>query len=74
MTGAQRRQQLLDVGRALFADKGFEGATIEEIAEVPGIGQRTATAIAEAVAAEPKPVSVNTATGEIVEAAHDHSI
>ena len=32
---------------------------------MPGIGQRTATAIAEAVAAQPRPVSVNTATGEI---------
>ncbi len=32
MTGAQRRQQLLDVGRALFADKGFEGTSVEEIA------------------------------------------
>jgi AcrR family transcriptional regulator len=32
MTGAQRRQQLLDVGRALFADKGFEATSVEEIA------------------------------------------
>ena len=32
MTGAQRREQLLDVGRGLFADKGFEGTTVEEIA------------------------------------------
>ena len=32
MTGAQRREQLLDVGRSLFADKGFEGTTVEEIA------------------------------------------
>ncbi|SDQ67595.1 TetR/AcrR family transcriptional regulator [Quadrisphaera sp. DSM 44207] len=32
MTGAQRREQLLDVGRTLFADKGFEGASVEEIA------------------------------------------
>ena len=32
MTGAQRREQLLDVGRSLFAHKGFEGTTVEEIA------------------------------------------
>ncbi|MBP2178827.1 AcrR family transcriptional regulator [Amycolatopsis magusensis] len=32
MTGAERRQQLLDVARALFAEKGFEGASVEEIA------------------------------------------
>jgi AcrR family transcriptional regulator len=32
MTGAQRRQQLLDVGRRLFAQVGFEAASIEEIA------------------------------------------
>ena len=32
MTGKQRREQLIDVGRKLFADKGFEGTTVEEIA------------------------------------------
>jgi AcrR family transcriptional regulator len=32
MTGKQRREQLLDVGRKLFADKGFEGTSVEEIA------------------------------------------
>jgi AcrR family transcriptional regulator len=32
MTGAQRRQQLLDVGRLLFAQKGFQATSIEEIA------------------------------------------
>jgi AcrR family transcriptional regulator len=32
MTGAQRREQLLDVGRKLFADKGFDGTSVEEIA------------------------------------------
>ena len=30
MTGPQRRQQLIEVGRALFAEKGFEGTTVEE--------------------------------------------
>jgi AcrR family transcriptional regulator len=32
MTGKQRREQLIDVGRKLFADKGFEATTVEEIA------------------------------------------
>jgi AcrR family transcriptional regulator len=32
MTGAQRRKQLLDIGRELFAQKGFEATSIEEIA------------------------------------------
>lgn len=32
MTGAERRQQLLDVGRGLFAERGFEATSIEEIA------------------------------------------
>ena len=32
MTGAERREQLLDVGRGLFAEKGFEGTSVEEIA------------------------------------------
>ena len=32
MTGAQRREQLIVVSRSLFADRGFEGTSIEEIA------------------------------------------
>jgi AcrR family transcriptional regulator len=32
MTGAQRRQQLLDVGRELFALRGYEATSIEEVA------------------------------------------
>jgi AcrR family transcriptional regulator len=32
MTGKERREQLLDVGRRLFAEKGFEGTSVEEIA------------------------------------------
>ena len=32
MTGTQRREQLLDVGRRLFAERGFEGTSVEEIA------------------------------------------
>ncbi|WP_062462358.1 TetR/AcrR family transcriptional regulator [Demequina soli] len=32
MTARERREQLLTVGRALFAEKGFEGTSVEEIA------------------------------------------
>ncbi len=32
MTGTQRREQLLDVSRRLFAEKGFDNTSIEEIA------------------------------------------
>ena len=32
MTGPERREQLVAVGRRVFADKGFEAATVEEIA------------------------------------------
>jgi AcrR family transcriptional regulator len=33
MTGQERREQLLEVGRVLFAEKGFEATSIEEIAD-----------------------------------------
>jgi AcrR family transcriptional regulator len=32
MTGAERREQLLDVGRELFGQRGYEATSIEEIA------------------------------------------
>jgi len=32
MTGAQRREQLIVVARALFAERGVDGTTVEEIA------------------------------------------
>ncbi|MFN2588026.1 MAG: TetR/AcrR family transcriptional regulator [Actinomycetota bacterium] len=32
MTGQERRAQLLDVGRAVFAERGYEAASVEEIA------------------------------------------
>lgn len=32
MTGSQRRAQLLDVSRRLFAEKGFDNTSVEEIA------------------------------------------
>ncbi|MPV88072.1 TetR/AcrR family transcriptional regulator [Georgenia ruanii] len=32
MTGSERREQLVTISRALFAEKGFEGTSVEEIA------------------------------------------
>jgi len=32
MTGKERREQLLDIGRRLFAERGLDGTSIEEIA------------------------------------------
>src|SRR6476620_152891 len=39
MTGPQRREQLIEVGRKLFADKGFEGTSVEEIAAAAGVSK-----------------------------------
>lgn len=33
MTGAQRREQLLEVARSIFAERGYEATSIEEIAQ-----------------------------------------
>lgn len=33
MTGSERRLQLIDIARSLFADRGFDGTAIEEIAQ-----------------------------------------
>src|SRR6476646_7747549 len=33
MTGAERRHQLIEVARTLFAERGYEGTSIEEIAQ-----------------------------------------
>jgi AcrR family transcriptional regulator len=32
MTSAERREQLIEIARAIFAERGFEGTSIEEIA------------------------------------------
>ncbi|MDT4893947.1 MAG: hypothetical protein QOE97_2982 [Pseudonocardiales bacterium] len=39
MTGRERREQLLDVGRSLFAQRGFEATSIEEIAARAGVSK-----------------------------------
>ena len=39
MTGQARREQLLDVGRALFAERGYQGASIEEVAHRAGVSK-----------------------------------
>nr|WP_165986501.1 TetR/AcrR family transcriptional regulator [Streptomyces sp. YIM 98790] len=39
MTGTERREQLLDVGRTLFAARGFDGTSVEEIASKAGVSK-----------------------------------
>ncbi|MDO5049568.1 MAG: TetR/AcrR family transcriptional regulator [Actinomycetaceae bacterium] len=37
MTGIERREQLIQIGRSVFAEKGFDGATVEEFASKAGV-------------------------------------
>ncbi|MFM8894126.1 MAG: TetR/AcrR family transcriptional regulator, partial [Actinomycetales bacterium] len=39
MSGQERREQLLDVGRRLFGQKGFEAVSVEEIASKAGVSK-----------------------------------
>ena len=39
MSGKERRAQLVDVGRQLFAEKGLEGTSVEEIAAKAGVSK-----------------------------------
>ena len=39
MTGCERREQLIVIGRAAFAELGFDGASVEEIAARAGVSK-----------------------------------
>ena len=39
LSGAERRVQLMEVGRAVFASNGYEAASIEEIAQKAGVSK-----------------------------------
>lgn len=39
MTAAERREQLLEIARELFAERGFEGTSVEEIAARAGVSK-----------------------------------
>ena len=39
MSGKERREQLLEIGRALFAEKGFDATSIEELAARAGVSK-----------------------------------
>ena len=62
--GEIRRKAMLKYFGSL---RKLRAATVEQIAEVPGIGPRTALAVKEALAGQEAPVSVNLTTGEVME-------
>jgi excinuclease ABC subunit C len=62
--GETRRKALL---RHFGSVKRLRAATVEEIAEVPGVGRRTAAAVVEVLAGSAPQPAVNPTTGEIVE-------
>ena len=39
MTGKERREQLIAIGRSVFAERGFEGTSVEEIAARAGVSK-----------------------------------
>ncbi|MBL1069082.1 excinuclease ABC subunit UvrC [Streptomyces sp. 7-21] len=63
--GETRKKALL---KHFGSVKRLKAATVEEISEVPGIGRKTAEAVAASLAGSQSPApAVNTATGEIIE-------
>src|SRR3954452_521334 len=62
--GELRRKAIL---RTFGSVKRLRAATVDEIAQVPGVGRRTAEAVHAALAAGPSAPAVDTATGEIIE-------
>ncbi|WP_328832157.1 excinuclease ABC subunit UvrC [Streptomyces sp. NBC_00252] len=67
--GETRKQALI---KHFGSVKRLRSATIDQICEVPGIGRKTAEAIAAALAqAAPAAPAVNTATGEIMDDMED---
>ncbi len=61
--GEYRRKALLSHFGSL---KKLRLASVEELAQVPGLGPRTASAVKDALAANQPPDSLNTATGEVI--------
>ncbi len=62
--GEIRRKALISSFGSL---RKLRAATAEQIAEVPGIGPRTAAAIKEALAGQEAPVAINVTTGEVLQ-------
>jgi excinuclease ABC subunit C len=73
--GEVRRKALL---RQFGSLKRLRAATVEQVAEVPGIGRTTAEAVVRALApaadaAAAAPLAMNTATGEILDDVSDQT-
>ncbi len=67
--GPVRRKALL---KQFGSVRKLKAATIDQIAQVPGIGQTTAQMIAERLQSEPPAVAVNLTTGEVLGHADAH--
>ena len=48
MTGSERRHQLINIARSLFAERGYEGTSIEEVAQRAGVSNRWSTSTSAA--------------------------